>query len=162
MKNRNLNHKDDWATPPEFLEKIRKKYGDFFDPCPWHHDLNQWDGLKIEWKKLNYVNPGYSLEVKSAFVKTAVGWSVFGCKSILLLPVSTSTVLFHDWIKPFLKEDIWFLRGRLRFIGINSKGQYVNYDQIQEVTTDTIEYNGVEIPKYVKNSGQHDSMICII
>jgi hypothetical protein len=162
MKNRNLNHKDDWATPPDFLEKIRKKYGDFFDPCPWMHDINEWDGLKVEWQELNYVNPPYNLRDKTEFVKTAVDYSVFGCKSVLLLPVSTSTVLFHDWVQPFLKEPIWFVRGRLRFIGINSKGQYVNYDQIQEVTKETIEYEGVEIPKYVKNSGQHDSMICVI
>jgi hypothetical protein len=94
MKNRNLNHKDDWATPPDFLEKIRKKYGDFFDPCPWQHDISKWNGLKVEWQELNYVNPSYNLKDKTEFVKTAVDYSVFGCKSVLLLPVSTSTVLF--------------------------------------------------------------------
>jgi hypothetical protein len=41
MKNRNLPHKDDWATPPQFL----KDWGfeDYFDLCPYKHDLSLWD-----------------------------------------------------------------------------------------------------------------------
>lgn len=99
--------------------------------------------------------------MKNEFVKTAVDWKVFGCKSIMLLPVSTSTVLFHKWVKVHKSEPIEFIEGRLRFIGKNDKGQYVNYDQIQVVTNETIEYEGKEIPKFIKNSGMHDSMLVI-
>lgn len=42
----------------------------------------------------------------------------------MLLPVSTSTALFHDWIQPNAKE-IRFVRGRIPFEGINTKGQMV-------------------------------------
>ena len=42
----------------------------------------------------------------------------------MLLPVSTSTKLFHDWIKPNAKE-VRFVRGRIRFLGANTKGEYV-------------------------------------
>lgn len=162
MKNRNLNHKDDWATPPHFLEEIKKEFGDFFDPCPWHHNINDWNGLSIKWSEINFVNPPYSRKLKEAFVKSAIlHKKILGYKSILLLPVSTSTKLFHDYIK-YNANEIRFVKGRLRFIGINQKGQFVNYDQIQTVTKETIDYEGIEIPKYVKNSGQHDSMIVII
>lgn len=42
----------------------------------------------------------------------------------MLLPVSTSTALFHDWIKPNAKE-IRFVRKRIKFLGVNTKGEYV-------------------------------------
>ncbi len=42
----------------------------------------------------------------------------------MLLPVSTSTKLFHNHIKPNAKE-IRFVEGRIRFSGINTKGEYV-------------------------------------
>lgn len=160
MKNRSKNH-DNWATPPDYLEKIRKEFGDFFDPCPWNHDINEWNGLEIDWQDVNFINPPYNLKGKTAFVEEVVNRSFDGiCLSVMLLPVSTSTKLFHDHIKKYSSE-IRFERGRLRFIGINQKGQYVNYDQIQVVTKETIEYKGIEIPKFIKQQGQHDSMTVI-
>ena len=43
----------------------------------------------------------------------------------MLLPVSTSTKLFHNYILPNAKE-IRFIKGRIKFIGINTKGELVN------------------------------------
>lgn len=159
MKNRNLEHKDHWQTPPDFYEKLNKKWHFDFDPCPLHHDLNKWDGLTCEWGNVNFVNPGYSLDMKSDFVKEGV-FRLHLCVSVFLLPVSTSTRLYQNYIKPYALS-INEIAGRLRFIGINSKGQYVNYDQIQTVTKETILFEEKEIPKYIKNSGQHDSMLVI-
>lgn len=34
MKNRNLNHSDNWATPKEFYDKLNKEFNFDFDPCP--------------------------------------------------------------------------------------------------------------------------------
>ena len=42
----------------------------------------------------------------------------------MLLLVSTSTKLFHDHILPNQKE-IRFIKGRIKFLGINTKGEYV-------------------------------------
>ena len=56
---------------------------------------------------------------------------------MLLLPVSTSTKLFHEHILPNQKE-IRFLKGRVKFEGINTFGE--------KVTT---------------KCGMHDSMIVI-
>ena len=33
MKNRNLNHSDDWATPKEFYDKLNAEFAFDFDPC---------------------------------------------------------------------------------------------------------------------------------
>lgn len=43
MKNRNLEHKDDWATPKDFYEKLDSEFKFDFDPCPFQHDISIWD-----------------------------------------------------------------------------------------------------------------------
>ena len=123
MKNRNLNHSDNGATPKEFYDKLNKEFQFDFDPCPLNHNMS-WDGLEVEWGVSNFINPPYSRELKEAFVKKAVFESKKGKVCVMLLPVSTSTKLFHDWIKPNAKE-IRFVRGRIKFLGVNTKGEYV-------------------------------------
>ena len=121
MKNRNLQHSDNWQTPKELYEKLNEKYNFDFDPCPLHSEI---DGLTIEWGKMNFVNPPYSRQLKEAFVKKAIEEKNKGNSSVLLLPVSTSTKLFHDFILPNATK-IEFLKGRVKFLGINTKGEYV-------------------------------------
>ena len=130
MKNRLVQH-DNWATPKEFYDKLNAEFHFDYDPCP----LNGTDGLTKEWGQRNYINPPYSRKLKEAFVGKAVEESRRGKLCVMLLPVSTSTALFHDWIKPNA-EEIRFVRGRINFLA-----------------------NGVENEKY--KSGQMDSMIVI-
>lgn len=124
MKDRNLEHKDDWKTPAKIYEQLNNEFNFDFDPCPYKHDITQWDGLQVDWGDSNFVNPPYSRKLKEAFVEKAVLEKLKGKTSVLLLPVSTSTALFHDVIKPNASE-IRFVRGRIRFEGVNTKGEYV-------------------------------------
>ena len=137
MKDRNLVHKDDWKTPDDFYEKLNEEFHFDFDPCPYEHDMS-WDGLEVEWGESNFVNPPYSRKLKDAFVKKAIEESKKGKTCVLLLPVSTSTILFHDYIQPNAKE-IMFVRGRIKFSGYNTKGEFVD-----------------------SKCGMHDSMIVVI
>ena len=134
MKNRNLNNHDNWQTPPELYDKLHKEFNFDFDPCPLFAEFN---GLNIEWGKRNFVNPPYSRKLKDAFVMKAIQESKQGKICVCLLPVSTSTILFHEHIQPNA-SDIRFLKGRVRFIGINTFGEKVN-----------------------NKAGMHDSMIVI-
>ncbi|MBT3853329.1 hypothetical protein HOF65_05085 [bacterium] len=68
----------------------------------------------MEWRKYNFINPPYSLDLKTAFVKKAIEERKKGHNCIMLLPVSTSTKLFHDYILPN-KDLIIFLKGRVKF-----------------------------------------------
>ena len=136
MKNRNLDHKDDWATPKEFFNKLNDEFDFDFDPCPYQHDM-EWDGLNIEWGSRNFINPPYSRNLKDAFVKKAIEESNKGKLCVMLLPVSTSTKLFHEYILPYNKE-IRFIKGRVKFSGVNTKGEFVT-----------------------NKPGMHDSMIVI-
>ena len=120
MKDRNLVHSDNWSTPKEFYDKLDAEFHFDFDPCP----LNGRGGLDSDWGDRNYVNPPYSQKLKEAFVQKAIEQSGMGKLCVMLLPVSTSTRLFHDWIKPNATE-IRFVRGRIKFLGVNTKGEYV-------------------------------------
>ncbi len=120
MKNRNLNHKDDWQTSPEFLAQLTKEFDFNFDPCPNQHDVDLWDGLKIDWKERNFINPPYSQKLKEAFVSKAIEEAAKGKLCVCLLPVSTSTKLFHNFIlannpeNPVSKETPQILRHKYK------------------------------------------------
>ncbi len=132
MKNRKKIH-DDWETPEHILESIKEEFGDFFDPCPIHADFN---GLDIEWKDVNYINPPYNRKDKELFIRKAYNESLKGKICIMLLPVSTSTKIFHEIIYP--NAEVRFLKGRVKFKGYNTMGEYVT-----------------------NKPGQHDSMLVI-
>lgn len=141
MKNRNfcnvnLPEKDDWKTPDYFYNEINKEFNFNFDPCPYKHNLAEWNGLKIEWGTRCFVNPPYSRKLKEAFIRKAVEEWKKGKLIVMLLPVSTSTIIFHECIYHY--AEIRFLKGRLKFLGRNTKGEYV--------------YN---------KCGMHDSMLVI-
>jgi len=162
MKNRNIKHSDHWLTPRIFFDKLNEKYNFNLDPCPAYHDIREWDGLKIDWDSRNFINPPYSQKSKEAFVIKAIHESKKGKLCVMLLPVSTSTKLFHEIILPE-KPKVKFIKGRLPFIGQNEKGQIVNSEK---PTQELIEWTDEEgeitlISKHVKNSGQHDSMLVV-
>ena len=138
MKNRNLVHSDNWETPKELYDKLNQEFNFNFDPCPINHNTDNWNGLEVEWKERNFINPPYSRKLKEQFVKKAIQESKKGKLCVLLLPVSTSTKLFHEFILPH-KKEIRFLKGRVKFIGYNTFGE-----------------------KVTNKAGMHDSMIVIL
>ena len=134
MKNRKPTH-DNWATPKELYDQLNQEFHFDFDPCPLN---SKFDGLdrNIEWGKSNFINPPYSRLLKDEFIKRAYEERSKGKKSVMLLPVSTSTKVFHEYI--YDKAEIRFLKGRVKFTGVNTKGEMVS-----------------------DKCGQHDSMIVI-
>ena len=137
MKNRNLNHSDNWKTPDWLYDELNEQYNFDFDPCPYSEGEPLFAGLAVDWGERNFVNPPYSRKLKEAFVEKAVVESKKGKLCVMLLPVSTSTRLFHDVIQPNAKE-IRFLRGRVAFHGYNTRGEWST-----------------------KNKPMHDSMIVV-
>jgi len=160
MKNRNLNHIDHWQTPPYVLDALNKEFHFDCDPCPIYCNLEYWNGLTSEWGKRNYVNPPYSINLKTQFVEKGIEWMKEGKQSLFMLPVSTSTSLFHNLIIPNANE-IWFIKGRIQYIGENDKGQLINHHLFGEDVDnkEMVIHDGIGIPKYIRNSGMHDSML---
>ena len=122
MKNRNLEHKDDWVTPDYVYDPLNLEFDFQFDPCPINNTFN---GLVIPWSERNFINPPYSRLLKEAFVKKAIEESKKKKLCVMLLPVSTSTRLFHDYILPNA-DEIRFVKRRIKFIGHDTKGNLVN------------------------------------
>jgi hypothetical protein len=121
MKDRNIEHNDNWATPKELYDKLNFEFNFEYDPCPL---FSSFDGLALDWDKSNFINPPYSRKLKEAFVLKAIEESKKGKLCVMLLPVSTSTKLFHQHILPNAKE-IRFLEKRVKFLGTNTRGEYV-------------------------------------
>jgi len=136
MKNRNLENNDNWKTPKDLYDKLNNEFNFDFDPCPLNHDITKWDGLNVEWGGVNFLNPPYSRKLKVAFIYKAYEEYKKGKKTVMLLPVSTSTKIFHEIILQHC--EIRFLKGRVKFEGINTFGQVVS-----------------------NKCGMHDSMVCI-
>ncbi len=124
MKNRNLPRDDNWATPLELYNNLNSQFAFDFDPCPYCEGELTFDGLSIDWKYSNFVNPPYSNKLKTAFVKKAIEQYELGKRSVLLLPVSTSSVLWHDIIMP-TKPEVIFIKGRVKFEKILADGTRV-------------------------------------
>lgn len=122
MKDRNIQHSDEWATPDYIYNPLNEEFNFDFDPCPLSSKIN---GLEIEWGNRNFINPPYSRKLKEAFVIKAINESKKGKLCVCLLPVSTSTKLFHEHILPNQKE-IRFIKRRIKFIGVNTKGERVS------------------------------------
>ena len=121
MRNIHINNDDNYATPPELYNTLDKRFNFDFDPCPYNDGEIVNDGLAVEWGMSNFVNPPYSQKLKEAFVRKGVEESKKGKVCVFLIPVSTSTRLFHDVIFPNATEII-LLRGRIKFGKLDEDG----------------------------------------
>ncbi len=102
---------DKTETPQE----IKDKFKGYFDPCPKNPKFN---GLMIDWKAHNFVNPPYS--EKDLWIKKAIYESLKGNTSVLLLPATPDLGWFHDLILPYC-DGIEWIRGRLKFKGFDPR-----------------------------------------
>ena len=128
-----LEASDHWKTPAYIYDPLNAEFKFDFDPCPLYADF---DGLTMEWGESNFINPPYNRIDKPKFIQKAYDEWKKGKTCVLLIPAATGTAQFHDLILP--NAEIRFVRGRIAFEGINTKGELVT-----------------------KNKGKHDSMIVI-
>jgi hypothetical protein len=108
---------DNWRTPEVFYKELDKEFHFDFDPCPTNPTF---DGLSIEWKKSNFVNPPYS-QIKAWLKK---GWEEFekGNLSVFLIPSRTDTFYWHTYCMQ--ATEIRFIKGRLKFSGSKNSAPF--------------------------------------
>ena len=125
MKKIHINSDNNYATPPVLYNELNREFNFTFDPCPYNENeiTPDTDGLLLEWGASNFVNPPYSQKLKEAFILKAVEEQAKGKRSVFLIPVSTSTKIFHHVIKPYAKE-IRFLKGRIKFGKLDKAGNF--------------------------------------
>lgn len=102
---------DNWRTPKIRYEAYMTN--NYFDPCPYESNF---DGLNIEWKEKNFVNPPYSQISK--WVDKSIEENKKGKKVVLLIPARTDTKYFRKIVN--YGAIIRFITGRLHFNNSNS------------------------------------------
>jgi hypothetical protein len=155
MKSKSNIASDTWLTPRIFYDRINEKFHfDDFDPCPPNCDLSLFDGLTVDWAPRTFCNPPYSRADKEKFLYKGFEESKKGKLVVFLVPVSTSTKIFHELILPNAKIE--FLKGRLKFEGIDREGNWIN--------PNTGMYPIPNVPEnapQISRSGQNDNMLVI-
>jgi len=101
----------DWATPKWLYEELNKEFNFNFDPCPLHNPGNI-DGLLIDWKERNYINPPYGRAIIN-WIKKAYEESNKGKLCVMLIPSRTDTKFWHEYVMK--AKQIRFIKGRLKF-----------------------------------------------
>lgn len=103
-------------TPDNVIQELNEEFGVMFDPCPFVGKGLQpdFDGLAIDWKPINYVNPPYNT-VGLWFEKAVKEWQTRGCVSVFLVPVRAGTKYWLDaWDRAY---SVRFIRGKIMFKG---------------------------------------------
>jgi len=72
-KGNSVDGKHYWLTPPELYEELDKEFKFDFDPCPYPKP-DEFDGLEIDWKNSNYVNPPFGSIIHEGKKKGATAW----------------------------------------------------------------------------------------
>ena len=102
---------DDWKTPSSLYDRLIDN--GFYDPCPYH---SPFDGLTIDWKEKNFVNPPYSkLKI---WVDKCIEQHSKNKEVIMLIPARTDTKAFkrlYDYGSHFV-----FISGRLKYSDKNT------------------------------------------
>ena len=126
----------DWATPPNFFDKLDAEFHFTLDVCASPNNnkckrflTKEQNGLIQDWARIAaqggtgrhraergacFMNPPYGSEIP-AWVKKA---SESGCLVVGLLPARTDTRWFHNYV--YGKAEIRFVKGRIRFVGAKS------------------------------------------
>ncbi len=94
----------DFAPSPKWILTM---FGNYFDVCPSNP---KFDGLKINWKKLNYCNPPYSDKIP--WIKKAIQEMKKGNTTVMLIPHVPDAVWYFELVVP--NSVILGFRGRLK------------------------------------------------
>jgi site-specific DNA-methyltransferase (adenine-specific) len=148
-----LSESTKWRTPKNVIKLLTNEFGPLFDPCPVDPSF---DGLKIDWKLRNYMNPPYGRKIGD-WIKKGYEESLKGNLVIMLLPSRTDTAWFHDYV--LKANEIRFIRGRLCFndegnpapfpsMIVIFHGRFINQIQISESKDQN---DGIQLKEHVIN-----------
>lgn len=100
--------RQNWKTPQAFYQALNAEFSFDFDPCPTNP---KFDGLKVDWGGVSYVNPPYKNcgdWLKKGFEEYQKGKTV-----VFLIPSRTDTRYWHEYCMK--ATEIRFIKGRLKF-----------------------------------------------
>jgi len=101
--------RSNWKTPRNIYNILNKEFKFDFDPCPTRSKYN---GLLIDWKKSNFVNPPYGKELPK-WIKKGYEEYLKEKTVVFLIPSRTDTRWWHNFCMK--ATEIRFIQGRLHF-----------------------------------------------
>jgi site-specific DNA-methyltransferase (adenine-specific) len=113
---------NEWSTPNNLFDCLDGIFHFTLDPCSTHenakckkHYTIEDDGLSKSWKsEVVFMNPPYGGKTKDWLLKAKEESQRNKAIVICLLVSSTDRSYWHEIISKYANE-IWFLRGRIRF-----------------------------------------------
>ena len=122
--------KDKWETPPKVFDPLNDEFGFTLDPCCEKDNAKcskfyteSDNGLIQDWSKdVVFVNPPYSRGNIDAWMRKCYEESLKGAKIVALIPVSSSSKWWHNYV--WKKAEIRFIKGRIRFVGAPSTAPF--------------------------------------
>jgi phage N-6-adenine-methyltransferase len=113
--------KCEWQTPQSTFDALHQEFGFETDVCALPENAKcakfytpEMDGLAQTWKGVCWMNPPYSREMPKWIRKAWESSQEAGATVVCLLPSRTDTKAWHDFC---MKDEIRFIRGRLKFGG---------------------------------------------
>lgn len=109
-------------TPDELYTLLDNEFHFNFDPAPvWENGIQKWDGLEVDWKTCNYINPPYS-NIGKWFEK-AVKEMHKGNTSVFLVPLRMTPKYWVKWVYPYATE-IRVIADRIQFKNYEGKAPF--------------------------------------
>lgn len=142
------SNKLDWGTPRYVFDAVNRIHNFTLDVAADESNalcesfINAEDDcLSQDWiGDICWMNPPYGRGIVK-FMKKAYEQSLLGVKVCCLVPARTDTEWWHEYA---MKGDIYFYRGRIKFVGAESSAPFpsslVSFGAPHGLTTDTQGY----------------------
>jgi phage N-6-adenine-methyltransferase len=122
-QSKGCEQKDKWETPETVFIPLNKEFGFTLDPCCEPHTAKcqkfyteDQNGLDKDWTgEVVFCNPPYSRGNIDKWMKKCFEEGKKGVTVVALIPVSTSSAWWHEYV--WKKAEIRFIKGRVRFRG---------------------------------------------
>jgi phage N-6-adenine-methyltransferase len=122
--------RQDWATPPQFIQWLSRRWGVEFDLDVAASDMSakapKWftindDALTQEWSGTCWMNPPFGRALEQFIDKAIIELKSGRAEEVwILVPARTETKWFHDKVMPNA-SNVFLIRGRFCFIAGEGK-----------------------------------------
>ena len=145
---------NEWGTPQKLFDFLNQKFNFTLDPCCTHetakcekHYTIEDDGLSKSWAdEVVFMNPPYGGHTRSWLEKAHLE-SEKGATVVCLIVSATDRTYWHDLISK-KADEIWFLRGRIKFGGKNTTAPFASSIVIFRPNTHRGEIKWIDLREY--------------
>jgi len=148
---------NEWATPIKLYNYLNKLFNFTLDPCSTHknakckkHYTIEDDGLSKSWaNEIVFVNPPYGGHTREWLEKGQKESEINNAIVVFLIVSSTDRTYWHDIIAK-KSDEIWFMRGRVKFGGNKTTAPFASAIVIFRPKSSKREIKFVDLREYAQ------------